>query len=81
MSEKKKTTLKEFSKRIVAWVQYTYFVGVAVGAVYVLWYGAGLSDYLTYLGSVTGLTIGGYLAKAGFENLKKISKHSDNGGV
>jgi hypothetical protein len=78
---RRKPTITEFSKRIVAWVQYTYFVGVAVGAVFVLRYGAGLSDYLTYIGGITGLTIGGYLAKAGFENIKKIAKRDDNGGI
>jgi len=63
---------REFTKQIVAAVLLTYFLGVAIGAVVVLYKAPDqLTAYLAFIGAPTATTVGFYCWKAKAENINK----------
>ena len=78
----------EYSKRVVKWVVFMWFVGALYGLI------AGAYAVITEVSTVENLfnfitlyisapfsgTIVGYFTKAAFENVQKIKKETDNDG-
>jgi len=63
----------EFSKIIMVAVMFTYFIGVAVGALVVLSHDPDqLQWYLTFISAPTAIAIGFYAWKAKAENVIKL---------
>lgn len=74
----RKTTIKQYSKRVVSAMVLAWFAGIAFGMGVVVWQmirapdAVSLDSLLTYIGAPMGCGIAGYLAKSAFENREKI---------
>lgn len=74
----RKTTIKQYSKRVVSAMVLAWFVGIAFGMGVTVWQmirapdAVSLDSLLTYIGAPMGCGIAGYLAKSAFENREKI---------
>jgi uncharacterized protein YneF (UPF0154 family) len=76
---------KEYTKRVVGLVMFTYFVGLFIGSYVVFKILMDYPEYavqaliamFTYIGTPTATTIGFYCWKAKNENIKKIGGNVD----
>lgn len=81
--------MKEYSKRVLKWMIFLWFVGAAFGAVviivelvailhgidgYSMAITVHLPEFLTYIATPMSCGVLGYLLKAGFENREKIKR-------
>jgi O-antigen/teichoic acid export membrane protein len=71
MAQSRRRKVREFTKVVVAAVMSTYFIGLAVGTYVVIIDTSQLYAYLSYIGALTGITVGFYCWKAKNENIAK----------
>ena len=78
--EKKRGSLKEFSKKVVAGMILLWFLGAFFAVVVILKQGYGLEALLNYIGMPMGAGVVGYLLKSAFENKEKIKTGASREG-
>lgn len=72
---KKKKNIQEFSKKIIKWVMFTYFITALCGIVVVLLKDTSQFPALAgFVGTPVSIALGFYYSKASKENVAKINK-------